>query len=470
MSSNTNLVLNSDNFYDKLSNHDSESASILDKLISQTTALSKRKILYQNIYGRQTNFAPQQNILEKQHVYTQPPMSKPDLIAFGTNLNLMHPNLLSKNKKSNFDKFFTQQGSNEFDPCAIFDLPYINTKQSKSESDHNCQKVYGMCVNYILKHGIEIYSIKTNLNYFYNRTQLNLLDNSDVFIFFCGKNNYTFEIVFEEVCDEFQGILYVNSVTDTKNGSIMKTPCDLFCQNSGRFDLDNFLFKINNTTLDEYFFHFLCLPELLLNAGFAVECKTPSDAYVNFEIRLEIKTNSEMCIVICVNEENELCICDSDESNDMIFTMAYNSKNDFNDLVAHIRKFIYYITGLYGFFEDGAYYNETCIEDNLHGICRIIKSPRTFESSFEFDVVLIFGPGLNTSTASESKISDYYCIHFLYDKTIDADNCVMHVQRAYHDPTGGSTHKNLSELIEIRNSFITCFALIKHMIDSVSTV
>lgn len=456
-------------------------------------------------------------------------MSRYDLLTYGESLDVEYDTVSSKHKKfkftggipyalasfksiDHFDLTLKEKSNNDYDT----DHDQNNKKASEFKQNtpgRNCKNIYEMCLNEILKHDIDIFSIEKKIDAFYNRGVSSLCGNTDVFTFYCGKNNYKFEIVYTDDCDCFPGILYVKKIKNINNNQITDVSCDLFCQNTSDAELENFLILINNINFDDYiqvrFGHFLKLPALLIDHGFTVthpeklilDNSTKINSY-DFHFYVHVKTEKGECLVIPYKKYKtknyKLYICPTLEMINMLnknksyyheyekidvntfnmnmrdrsFELKYDNSDDFNNLVVAINKFIDFNNETYGFQENGIYYNDKFIENhyNRNNKIQIIKSKREYDS-IDFEIAMIFTSCDSHSVAlTKSRMTDipypydYYCIYFCYDKNIDSNNCKVTIQGKYHDLT-----KVANDYYSDKQSFISKYTYdIKNVAEKVT--
>lgn len=299
----------------------------------------------------------------------------------------------------------------------------IILKQSPSE---NCQKIYYLCLEKIQNLGIDIYGIKKDLSRYKNNLVSSIIGGTNPFIFYCKKNNYKFEIRYDDDCDCKPGILSIHSIVDCNDETTIKTQCDLFCQCKSKLVLNNFLMLLSCKNINEFmekrYSHFIEMAESL-KEKYTVDCSTKfieqnsiniNDNDFNLIIKITDSDKNECVLIpyadssmkdyllyLCptlddINttnkkkKETDCCHHFYERKNidwntfnhDMYprFSFIYKSSDDLSELIKCIDYFLKYKSGKYGYCESKStalnsselvsdneliYYNETFINDTL---------------------------------------------------------------------------------------------------------
>lgn len=179
-----------------------------------------------------------------------------------------------------------------------------------------------------------------------------------MFIFACEKNNYRFDIFFNDDNIYLPGILSIDKIIDTNNNQIITCHCNLFYRNTDVvgisdiilhtriIDLENVLRLLDSNSYDDYIMrsydHFRHLPSLLENSGFKInDCKTTikdSDLSINtdiftFYISVTNSDNDSCIIIPQYNRDDKkysLFICPTiTQINEMYYSGNKNNKDSF---------------------------------------------------------------------------------------------------------------------------------------------
>ncbi|CAH6421653.1 Hypothetical protein KVN_LOCUS394 [uncultured virus] len=242
-----------------------------------------------------------------------------------------------------------------------------NDDASKSPSK-NVKDIYFKCLEKIKINKFNVYKIEKKLKHFRNRTASGCGGGTDVYFFFCQKGNFRFELNFIDDCDCDPGLLIIENIVEISSGKNIIGRCDLYCQNTQEnitndvltlFECDNY-----NDYLSKRFGHFYNLPKLFTSFGYKFELYNILDYNIhlidyNLNFYLILETDN---IMICPftmngNKNYKLLICNppkrySEEKfsvndfkfyNDEVnFIINYDSDNDFENLLTHIKSFANY--------------------------------------------------------------------------------------------------------------------------------
>ena len=438
--------------------------------------------------------------LQKNKVYSENPLTLEELHLFGENIDKEY-SMISKNEIDNwpssggipgvfcwieYDKYFDdiENHIKEKDNDEKRNRK-LSEKHSLNEPSYNCKQQYYDCVGKIKSFNIDIYGVDKVLKNYKNRNGSCCGGELDCFHFYCRKNIYRFEIVFSDDCDCYPGLLYVKSIEDFTTKVIIPINCDLYCQNTGAHELENFLSIINCTSLEEYFDkkfgHYLRLSELFEKNGFTVISQTaPPVMTINkydFNFYCEINngkgsclvipyrkehTGSEYCLFICptlaqINEKNKTKsyyykkekIDVNTFNHDMLeisYKLDYKSDDDFVELVKCVNAYIDKQNGNYGFYDltDQVWKNNKNIQQYVNTLKKFKLS--SFVNNYtgpDFDVFVTFNPCENKLWSALSNdhltdmdhVYDFYGVTFWYDKKVNPEKCFLTIQGKYYDLT-----------------------------------
>ncbi len=361
----------------------------------------------------------------------------------------------------------------------------LSEKHSLNESSYNCKQQYYDCVEKIKSFNIDIYGVNKVLKNYKNRTVSSCCGGTDSFYFYCRKNIYRFEIVFSDDCDCYPGLLYVKSIEDFTTKVIIPVNCDLYCQNTGPHELENFLNLIDCISLEEYFHkrfgHYLRLSELFEKNGFVVisqpNLPTATINKHDFNFNCEINNGKGSCLVIPYRKDYEgseycLYICPTltqiNEKNktksyyykkekidvntfnhdmrEISYKISYESDDDFPELVKCVNAYIDKMSGNYGFYDmdEQVWKNDKNIQQYVNTIKKFKLS--TFVNNYtgpDFDVFIKFNPGeyglwsalTNDHLTDMEYMYDFYGVRFWYDKKVNPEKCFVTIQGKYYDLT-----------------------------------
>lgn len=352
-------------------------------------------------------------------------------------------------------------------------------------ASENCQKVYFFCLEKILNFGFEIYGIKKDLSQYKNSTVSCLCGNTTPFVFYCKKNNYKFEISYNDDCDCIPGILYVESVIDCKTGDKIIVNCDLFSQNTPCNIVKNFIMLLSCENFNDFFekrygyiSEMFNLVKKYYNSNF-MDIVIKNDICINrfdFNVILDLlNSNGDKCLLIPYagsNKEDYLIyLCptlddiNSKNQNESLgyerenidvnvfemdmyprFSFIYKSSDDLIELIKCIDCFMQYKKGNYGYIESGIYYNEKFIIDKFLKPLKDINLPNLYSRSNNYygpdlDIVLEYMTADPFYACTQNHLDNFvyplekYQIRLFYDKKKDSDNCILTINGKWHDVT-----------------------------------
>lgn len=403
-------------------------------------------------------------------------------------------------------------------------------KHSQNDPGYNCKTQYYDCVKKIKEFKFDIYGIDKKLKNYKNRGVSACCGGTDVFIFYCGKNNYRFEVRFADDCDCYPGILSVSSVTDLNTNEKIDARCDLYCQNTSNNELDNFLHLISRASLNDYFnkrfSHFLNLPKLFEEHGFKINNMDLINKLVpmfsinkhDFNFYVEVENDKGSCVIIPYAKDHNLsgyCLyisptleqineANADKSyyyekkkidinvfnHDMkqkSYKLDYESDDDFNELLKCINAYINKQNGEYGIYDNNVWRNDTEIREYLNKLKKV--SFTTFINNYtgpDFDVLVKCNFSDFWVAYSNSRLNDmdFYCdfygVRFWYDNKLSG-KCFLSIQGKYYNVTETSNDyykdktvnyaiKDIAEKFIFEGTFDECFENMKYFLEELMKI
>lgn len=488
--------------------------NIMESYFENAIKFKSKRDIYIEKYVGIINESKQkkQQIIDQtiKHAYSGEPLTSNQLFEFGKNIESEFDEY-SKNKNKKDDEF---KGGIPDKLCFVNHMKFLktikpnyysgemyhtfdndgdshNTKIKKeliknNSPAKNCQEQYYECITKIQSYEIDIYEIHKNVKQYRNRSWSSLCGKCIPFKFYCGKNNYKFEIKFYDDCDCFPGILSVNEITDTQTGNIIQIHCDLYCQNTSHNELENFMNLINGVDLNSFikkrFGHFIQLPELFESSEFDVshpeklieDGKATINKY-DFTFVINIKNekgelslipyqqeyeSSEYALYICgtLNEINKKSEYKYDKININTFNhdlrksawkFNYKSSDDFPELLNCIEAYINHKNNEYGYFDGNTYLNDNNVKEFVNNLkfeynqhLQLGKYSNNYDGP-DFDTYIFY-----TSTLDRTNYSftydhltdysfpyDFYGIRFWFDKKINPNKCYVTFEGKYYDQT-----------------------------------
>lgn len=300
----------------------------------------------------------------------------------------------------------------------------------------------------------------------------------------CKYNDWLFDINNYSDIDIAEGIFSIRNLKNAKTGEKVEYYCDLGCRNTCEGELKKLLRFLECKSEKEFakkeYAAYIELPSILRQAG------------VDFTVKLKKFTLNNPCLALSINYENKenqgmyvrykkvlLRILNhwSDELQLVItkdkgwednsdryasalsygehfYSFKYNSSDDASELIRCIDAYYDHINGNIGFFEDGKYYSNSDVDrffDSLrndkkafdkwnhyaiivngvtpsYGKCgsnrnNILNKYKGIEINAETE--LVFNDAAQWSEGDEINKS---IIKVIYDKNIDANNCILIVE------------------------------------------
>ena len=275
-------------------------------------------------------------------------------------------------------------------------------------------------------------------------------------------NNYKFIVKNFSDPDIEEGIFAIYEVEHVKTGEIITYYLDIGCRNTTKLKLENFMMLLSCESeeefLDKKYVIYKKLPELLKNKGYNVEDNV---TYFTDNIKGYLKIDNKLFIVpyiawmnetrLVVTNYNQWSVNSSNSAQSIGYYVPYSGDDDIDILVDNIEAFKKHISGKYGYFENGKYYNNKDIEKIInishrdkngsylecfnHYHIKIdtvrpwdsrgygnpyINVYEGLEMAVHFNV--IFNDAAQWSIGDMINLSD---IVVKYDKKIDPDNCIL---------------------------------------------
>lgn len=416
----------------------------------------------------------------------------------------VHTRLFDRVKKINFDldisqyqqygEYFSRKTSDTNEEIVWEERSQIDKNFLGKNASENFQKVYYLCLEKIVSLGIEIYGIKKDISQYKNSMTTCLGGGTTPFIFHCKKNNYKFEISYDDDCDCNPGILYVRSIIDCNSNETIIVNCDLFCQNTSNHIFKNFIMLLSCKNFDEFIekrYGYITEMIELLKKNYDVNCSenfftknTMSINRFNYNAIVELtNSNKDKCLLIPHVDDNMkdylmyLCPTLDDINNKKIlekehyyyerknidinvfnmdlyprFSFIYRSSDDMPELIKCIDCYMQYKKGNYGYRENNFYYiedyyyNEKFIYDRLVGNNEYYDSFILYSRSNNYcgpdmDVVFFYETSDPFTACTRNHLEntiyplDKYQVRLVYDKKTDLENCILTIQGKWHDVT-----------------------------------
>jgi hypothetical protein len=426
------------------------------------------------------------------------PLTDEQLMELGKDINIKYHEEI-KIKANNDDQMsgvpmdvFDFAHNCDYIPEKVMDPDYDYRKGRKKRVKHtkdageDAKTTYYYIVNKIKEFGFDIFDVQMNLNQYKHRTWSSLCGGTQTYIFYCKKNNYRFELRFDDDCDCDPGLLGVSEIINEKTGQKYKLWCDLFCGNTDRNTLLGFIQLLNCDSIKEY--------NKLISDQNAKITKIFTDN--NFEI-LESTINDDLCEsgdedrIILPYSHNLTVKTDIGKSfieikrtdSGFEFTIGpvyrteekdeygiknhslyfdyylkntylfnYKSESDNEKLIECIRHNINRTNKTFGFKDKDGWKNEFTIKDYLKPIQDKLKRDTIHigcaangnincifnpdRPDIDFYINITVGMNFAPLTAQFPKLEidypvEFYNIRFWYDKNKD-DKCHMTIEGKYH--------------------------------------
>lgn len=427
------------------------------------------------------------NLKSSCHYESQPQISK--LLDDIHNLQ-KRVDLLNKRKES----------SSRGIPCIL-----INFAESKNQlvkkndedfnydsGDEDKEKEYSIEISYkesikkLKELDIDILDIEFEpLNYFKGNASC-LGGGCTVFMFYCKKNHYVFNVELEDDCDCYPGILYVREVYNSLTNEIYKIGCDLFCQNTSKSKVKDLLVLLDSKDLNDYkekrFGHFIELQKLLnsddIKSTFLHENPLDIDDislnYHDKTLVINVETKEGSCYVIpdgyfkddlvlsftptkkyvLDNTKDKQYISQCLKNNECIDVNTFNwdfhkisasyhyqNSSQLPEVVKNIHNYIKNLNNQYGYYQNDQYYNDKHLQD-------LKMNNEKYNMVFKHHSDRLKSDYINTTISVNFKIPywildqnfesselypyDYYDINILYDKE-KGSNCNLEINGYWHN-------------------------------------
>lgn len=374
----------------------------------------------------------------------------------------------------------------------------------KNTAAENIKNEYYRALNTILSHNFEIYHIEKKPNNFRNRQWSACIGGTEVFLFYCKRNNYTFVIKFMDDCDCHPGLLTVENLRHIPSNQDIHIQCDLYGQNQNMVHIKDFLTLLESNDLDEYydkrFGPLRSIPEELTKRGHEtfVSDEISNKIHVNshsYNYIFTVKTQKGNCLLIprshFNSEEYVITICLNPEdtkygpnkrrkldrnSFSFIYSQSgemsnyyYNflpkdlSNIDYEKLVKCIEVFMSSVKGKFGYYEQGSWHNHV-------ELCALARDVRWHKINIyegpEINVELLLHFGQYRSLPFE-----YYRINFYYNSH-ENKNCKLRIQGRYNDYSIDTSKFEINDICDykIEGSYLQLFDETKHFIKTMNEI
>ena len=352
------------------------------------------------------------------------------------------------------------------------------TQFNSNTPEENLNLIYQECIDILSELNIEIYEVVRNLKNF------NRYDDAVALTFYCAKNLYRFQVKFFTDPDIYPGILGVYNIQNIKTLENVECYCDLFIQNTGKLELDNFVTLLESESFDDYknrrFGHLLELPHLFREKDIKVthdpELIIDNECHLNnhhFSYILKVNHSRGKCYIMphedwatgkyvlyigkTVKQINktEKFKWKKDEFDINLFNwhihsdsfvVDYTSKSDFPLLLQNLNAYFDYRDGRYG-------YKSPCGHDGFQNETHVVPYLKTLQgvqvytfphngphrlTDKDFNIYLEFDTKYSTVPVSKARIDhdyprDFYGINFYYDKKHDSENCYLIIRGFVYD-------------------------------------
>lgn len=289
------------------------------------------------------------------------------------------------------------------------------------------------------------------------------------------KNNYRFIIKHLEDVDIDEGIFAVYEVVNILSDEKIEFYVDLGCRNTGEELFEDFKLLISCDSKEDYmnkkYKKYYDIETKLVENGFKILSKNYNFSTRNSHAFLQVHEKAYVVIYKAWMDELKVVVTNnktwdvnsSNNLNNIGYYVDYD-ENNFDVLVETIKAFVKHITGEFGFFEDGIYYNNAHLrkfyeyiyskkDDEGHTPeifnhyhvqfkkvdgwdCRGYNSPHYINVYNGLEIAdhrkLILNDAAQWSVGNIVNVSD---IIFKYDKNIDTDNCILMIRNYQYDKT-----------------------------------
>lgn len=515
----------------------------MDSLLELAKIFKNKRIEYDTIYEKMVlehrNKERFESLNAKIKAYNSKPMTPEELGDFGKDIVTEYQFIVDNNKLSSLDEKFkyclsssfsqTQDYWKFFDETTRFnkkvDDEYVDYKPKKDKSisaAQRCQDYYNESIQKLIHYNINILAITKDLASFSDSTETGVMGGTTFFIFYCQKNNFTFECTLEDDCD-CGPMLHVRELKDVNTNEKIDISCDINCLNTGSQILQKFLMLINNEDhndfLDKKYGHIFKLPELLRNAKFVVSDPKSIINETTFDLvsprdwrfedsKIVVQTDRGNCVLIPEKQWNgdKLVVnifpekrpdkCEVHEAlfgqrseRDYCITIDYNSDDDFENLLQSIEYFFNHWTGHYGYYDaqTQTFKNDNDVKEFWASRnTQNSECPLNFSSVNKnngFDLLITYKSVPSNGSLMIGRLKnvaypyDIYVMNFKYDKIKDPVNCYLTIEGKWHDlvqfaheydkdHTISYDLRNMCDKLEFKGTFNECFCNINYFLEN----
>jgi hypothetical protein len=515
----------------------------MDSLLELAKIFKNKRIEYDTIYEKTVlehrNEEKAKSLDAKIKAYNSKPMTLEELCDFGKDIATEYQFIVDNNKLSSLDEKFKYCSSSSFSYTQDYlksfgeairfnkevDYEYVDYKPKRDKSispAQRCQNFYNEAIKKLIHYNINILGITKDLASFSDSTETGVMGGTTFFIFYCQKNNYTFECTLEDDCD-CGPMLHVRELKNVNTNEKIDISCDIGCVNNESHILQKFLMLINNGDLNDFldkkYGHIFRLPELLRSAKFVVSDpkniinETTFDLVSPHDWRFEdskigVQTHKGNCVLIPEKQWNRgnLVVnifpekrpdkCEVHEAlfghrseRDYCVTVDYNSDDDFENLLQSIECFFNYRTGQYGYYDaqTQSFKNDNDVKEYWASYnTQNNECPLSFSSINKnngFDLLITYKSIPSSGSLMVGRLEnvpypyDIYVMNFKYDKIKDPLNCYFTIEGKWHDlvqfvsqydkdHTTDYNLQNICDKLEFKGTFDECFRNINYFLEN----
>lgn len=340
--------------------------------------------------------------------------------------------------------------------------------------------------------------------------------------YYCNYNGWSFTIRNFEDCDIEEGIFSLSDLKNIKTNEEINFYCDLGCRNTGKDKLNNFLGLIKYNTQEEYikdkYKEELKIPKLLENKGYIFEnhnfgftlqepigyLKLDKEVYLKFYRAL-----FDNLKLVITNDKKWNVNSSNDDFSSIGYYFNYTNENDIEELCKCIDCFKDHMKGKIGYYEDETYYDNKYLTSYYNNLMLSIKNKcydnynhyrvEIKEKEIEWD-----GRGYNTGAKIINKYKglELYntvditfndsaqwshgdkknksVITFIYDKSIDKDNCILTIDNYIYSEDSEIEYcdeeleeyvlKESNNRLEFKGEFTELFGILEQYIDTMCKI
>ena len=342
----------------------------------------------------------------------------------------------------------------------------------------------------------EVQTIK-GLNFEINSYEKGPLDYKNHDTYYCQYKDWVFIIKYYNDPDIEEGILALYNPINIKTKKVIEYYCDLWCNNTSREKLEDLIFLLDNgleAFINKKYSFVNKLPDLLKDKGLEVISENYSFAPYTYNGYLKVILNDDKfikksCILKIknVSSDGATIILQEKENNfydyfQKKYSFIYNGEEDIEELIKCITCFIEEINGLYGFYENGKFYQgkdiDMLIEEmkdkvkknyyedyNCHKVNinnSLINKAREEDHYKGIDIyrefTIVFD---NCYHENEKTIRQTFNITFKYDKNTDENNCLLNIELNTRNLIDCSYNLPHKEKVEMKGQFLHLYGILK---------